>query len=147
MSDGERLDLVISLTERLADCLAQELELLGHRRIEALAELQREKTRLIGAYETEVKLLRQNKDALPALAADRKRAMTQAAERLQRLLAENERALRAAKTVNDRVLQAIVEALERERGQPVGYGRRGRPAADAPRRASGIGAVTLDERL
>lgn len=147
MIDGNRIDLMVSLTERLADCLAQELDLLGHRRIEGLAELQREKTRLIGAYETEVKLLRQSKDGLAALAGDRKQAMLQAAERLKRMVADNERALRAAKTVNDRVLQAIVEALERERGQPVGYGRRGRPPAHAPRRGAGLGAVTLDERL
>jgi len=147
MSDEDRIDLLVALTERLADCLAQELALLGHRRIEGLAELQREKSRLIGAYETEVKHLRQSEAGLAGLAGERKRAMLQAAERLKRLVADNERALRAAKTVNDRVLQAIVEALERERGQPVGYGRRGRPPGNAPRRGAGIGAVTLDERL
>jgi flagellar biosynthesis/type III secretory pathway chaperone len=144
MNNGDRLELLITLTERLADCLAQELTLLGNRRIDGLAELQREKSRLIGAYETEVKQLRQNQDGL---VGERKHAMMQAAERLKRLVAENERALRAAKTVNDRILQAIVDALERERGQPVGYGRRGRPPANAARRSGGIGAVALDERL
>lgn len=147
MSDADRLDLLVSLTEKLADCLAEELALLGHRRIEGLAALQREKSRLITAYEAEVKELRQMKDPKSAIVGERKRALTQAAERLKRLLAENERALRAAKTVNDRVLQAIVEALERDRGQPVGYGRRGRPAAAQPRRNAGIGAVAIDERL
>jgi hypothetical protein len=147
MSDADRLDLLVTLTEKLADCLAEELALLGHRRIEGLAALQREKTRLITAYEAEVKELRQMKDPKSAIAGERKRALTLAAERLKRLLAENERALRAAKAVNDRVLQAIVEALERERGQPVGYGRRGRPAAQQPRRNGGIGAVAIDERL
>jgi hypothetical protein len=147
MSDADRLDLLVTLTEKLADCLAEELALLGHRRIEGLAALQREKTRLITAYEAEVKELRQMTDPKSAIAGDRKRALTRAAERLKRLLAENERALRAAKAVNDRVLQAIVEALERERGQPAGYGRRGRPAVQQPRRNGGIGAVAIDERL
>lgn len=147
MSDNDRLEILATLTDRLGDCLAAELALLDQRQIGGLAELQREKLQLIAAYEAEVKQFRQAKDAKVAVPAEHKRKLTAAADRLKRLLADNERALRAAKTVNDRVLQAIVDALERERGQPVGYGRRGRPAAALPRRNSGIGAIALDERL
>jgi len=147
MSDNDRLDVLVTLTERLGDCLAAEVALLGQRQIGGLADLQREKSQLVQAYEAEVKQLRQMKDSNAPVSGERKRRLTDAAERLKRLLADNERALRAAKTVNDRVLQAIVEALERERGQPVGYGRRGRPAATPPRRNGGIGAIALDERL
>lgn len=147
MTANERIDALIDLTERLSGCLEQELTALGERRIDTVAELHREKAKLTTAYETEIKQLRQAGDMLLSLGADRRHALAIAAARLKRSMVDNERALRAAKTVNDRVLKAVVEAVEQERGQPVGYGQRGRAPVAMPRRAGTVSAVTLDERL
>jgi flagellar biosynthesis/type III secretory pathway chaperone len=147
MTPAERIDTLIALTDRLSDCLEQELAALRRRRLDVIAELHREKTKLTAAYEIEVKQIRQSREMLAGLELDRRQALAIASTRLSRCMIENERALRAARTVNDRVLKAVVEAVERERGQPVGYGQRGRAPTAMPRRAGSVGAVTLDQRL
>lgn len=147
MMPAERIDTLIALTDRLSECLEQELAALGRRRLDVIAELHREKTKLTTAYEAEVKQIRQSREMLAGLELDRRQALAIASTRLSRCMIENERALRAARAVNDRVLRAVVEAVERERGQPVGYGQRGRAPTAMPRRAGSVSAVTLDQRL
>ncbi|HWA43298.1 MAG TPA: hypothetical protein VHA10_08810 [Hypericibacter adhaerens] len=150
MKSNDRLDALKLLTEKLADCLERETALLGQHqhRTPALAELQREKSRLSLAYETEMKQLKESQAALGRIEPARLAALSEAAGRLQLACARNERALRAAKAVNERVLTAMVDAIENGRGKPVGYtGRGARPPAAPPRRAGMVSAITIDQRL
>jgi flagellar biosynthesis/type III secretory pathway chaperone len=148
MKINDRLDALMLLTERLVACLEHETALLGQRQSAALAELQREKSRLTLAYETELKQLKENQATLGKIEPARLQSLTESAQRLQLAVAKNERALRAAKAVNERILTAMVDAIETGRGKPVGYtGRGAKPPAAPFRRAGTVSAVTIDQRL
>jgi len=148
MKINDRLDALMLLTEKLVDCLEHETALLGQRQSTALAELQREKNRLTLAYETELKQLKENQASLGKIEPARLQSLTESAQRLQLAVAKNERALRAAKAVNERILTAMVDAIETGRGKPVGYtGRGAKPPAAPFRRAGTVSAVTIDQRL
>jgi flagellar biosynthesis/type III secretory pathway chaperone len=148
MSTNDHIDHLLALTEKLAHCLEQETAMLRTRRSDALAQLQREKTRLTQAYEGSLKQLKEGQVTLGRIEPHRFQALTDAAERLQQVLVLNERALRAAKAVNERILTAMVDAIEIQRGKPVGYtGRGGRPPAAPLRRAGMVSAVTIDQRF
>ena len=148
MKTNDRLDALMLLTGKLVDCLEQETALLGQRQNTALAELQRDKNRLTLAYETELKQLKENQATLGKIEPARLQSLTESAQRLQLAVARNERALRAAKAVNERILTAMVDAIETGRGKPVGYtGRGAKPPAAPFRRAGTVSAVTIDQRL
>ncbi|MFZ5789686.1 MAG: hypothetical protein ACOY3L_03205 [Pseudomonadota bacterium] len=148
MTPNDRVETLTALTERLAACLEHETALLGKRRREGLTELQREKSRLAQAYEGEIRLLKEGSASLAGAEPARLRRLTESGRRLQEAVTRNERALKAARTVNERILTAMVDAIETQRGRPVGYtGRGARPPAAAPRRAGAVAAVTLDQRF
>lgn len=148
MTPNDRIETLTALTERLAICLEREAALLGDRQRGALADLQHEKSRLAQAYEAELKLLMEGRASLAGAEPARLRTLTESGRRLQEAVTRNERALRAAKTVNERILTAMVDAIETQRGKPVGYtGRGARPPAAAPRRAGAVAAITLDQRF
>lgn len=148
MKTNDRLDALMLLIERLTACLEQETALLGQRQVTALGELQREKSRLTLAYETEIKQLKEGQANLGKVEPARLQSLTEGAQRLQLAVAKNERALRAAKAVNERILAAMVDAIETGRGKPVGYTGRGAKPPSAPyRRAGTVSAVTIDQRL
>jgi len=148
MKTNDRLDALLLMTQKLGECLERETALLGQRQVAALAELQREKSRLTLAYETEMKQLKENQVTLGKIEPVRLQSLTAAAQHLQHCVARNERALRAAKAVNERILTAMVDAIETGRGKPVGYtGRGAKPPAAPYRRAGTVSAVTIDQRL
>jgi flagellar biosynthesis/type III secretory pathway chaperone len=148
MNSNARLDALMLLVDRLTVCLERETAMLGRRQGAALAELQREKSRLTQSYEIEIKQLKENPTAFGKIEPARLQALTEAAQRLQLAVAKNERALRAAKAVNERILTAMVDAIETGRGKPVGYTGKGAKPPSAPlRRAGTVSAVTIDQRL
>jgi flagellar biosynthesis/type III secretory pathway chaperone len=148
MKTTDRFDALALLIEKLVTCLDHETATLGQRQVTALGELQREKNRLTLAYETELKQLKDGGANLEKVEPARLQSLTAAAQRLQLAVAKNERALRAAKAVNERILAAMVDAIETGRGKPVGYTGRGAKPPSAPyRRAGPVSAVTIDQRL
>jgi flagellar biosynthesis/type III secretory pathway chaperone len=148
MKTTDRADALASLIEKLVACLDRETAILGQRQVAALGELQREKNRLTLAYETEFRQLKDGQANIEKLDPARLKSLKDAAQRLQLAVARNERALRAAKAVNERILTAMVEAIETGRGKPVGYtGRGAKPPAAPYRRAGAVSAVTLDQRF
>lgn len=148
MKTTDRFDALALLIEKLVTCLDRETAILGQRQVAALGELQREKNRLTLAYETELKQLKDGGANLEKVEPARLQSLTAAAQRLQLAVAKNERALRAAKAVNERILAAMVDAIETGRGKPVGYTGRGAKPPSAPyRRAGPVSAVTIDQRL
>jgi hypothetical protein len=72
--------------------------------------------------------------------------LSSATERFQTVLADNARALRAVRDVNDRVLKAVIEAVERSRVEPAGYTRGGK-APSPRRRAAPAPAMAVNQQL
>jgi hypothetical protein len=70
--------------------------------------------------------------------------LAEATERFQASLADNLRALRAMRDVNERVMRAVVQALEEPRVQVTGYNQRG--AVKRGKRNPAIGPVAVQQR-
>lgn len=130
---------LIATTERLADVLHEETTMLLAMNLRGAAEVQVEKATLAEAYERYVRELKGGGDGVVATMAPRQRVMLKAtAERLAEETVDNERALRAAREVNERVLEAIVEAAREQRTATHSYATKG---------PSGAVSLSVDRQL
>lgn len=149
MTRRDRMSELLAVTERLVACIEREVELLRAMRPQDLAALQREKTALADAYEGHLRALR----ATAAEAADAddpalRDRLLRATERFRGALTENARTLKAVEAANDRVLRAIVDAVEQRRGRPAAYTATGAsPRAAGPAAAATPVSMALDRRL
>jgi hypothetical protein len=132
MTRTERVRDLLATTARLIACMDQEIKLLRAMRPQEIQLIQVDKLALADAYEAHFMALRDGKDEGDAVSDALLAELSAATERFQTVLADNARALRAVRDVNDRVLKAVVEAVERNRVEPAGYTRGGK--APAPRR-------------
>jgi hypothetical protein len=144
MNRTERVSDLLAVTSRLIGCMEQEVALLHSMRASDIAGLQADKSRLADAYEAHIAALRAGTGEDGPLEPELIQALTNATERLQAAISENVRALRAAREVNDKVLKAIVAAVEQDRNAPTAYGR---PGPLAARRSGAAVSVSLDGRF
>ncbi len=144
MTRTERVSDLLAITARLIACMEQEIALIQRMRAQDIAPLQAQKGALADAYEAHIAALRDPGIAREPVSAELVRELTTATERLQAAIADNLRAVRAARDINDKVLKAIVAAVEDDRAAPAAYGRGG-PARHARRAAAPI-SVTVDGR-
>lgn len=144
MNQTERVSDLLAVTSRLIGCMEQEVALLRSMRPADIGGLQTDKTRLADAYEAHIAALRDGTGEDGPLSPELVQALTGATERLQAAIVENVRALRAAREVNDKVLKAIVAAVEQDRAVPTAYGRAG---VGIGRRTAAPVSVSLDGRF
>ena len=117
---------LVQTTERLADVLQQETDLLRRMDLKAAAEVQVEKATLAEFYEKSVRELRSGDGVTVATIPVRDQAaLRRASARLNEASTDNERALRAVRQVNERVLAAIVDAAREQTSATHSYGARG----------------------
>ncbi|HEU4498006.1 MAG TPA: hypothetical protein VFR60_01595, partial [Sphingomicrobium sp.] len=102
------------------------------------------KSTLSDAYRAFVLALKEPDIAADAITDVLKEELTEATERFQAALQDNLRALRAMRDVNERVMRAVVEALEEPRHQVTGYNQRG--ALRRGRRQPAIGPAAIQQR-
>lgn len=143
---GSEPEAVIDLLEttlRLIDVLEGEIEMLRGMNPEEMQALQQDKIVLAAAYESQLKRLSARPDLTGALSDDLRAEFKEATDTFQEVLAANERALRAAKTATDGVLQAVVDAANRQDPR-ASYSPKGRQARRNPRAPH---AVSINERL
>ena len=146
MTRNERVRDLLAVTGRLIACMDQEIAMLRAMRPQDIQSLQADKRALADAYEAHFTALRDGGEGSEAIGADLLKELTEATERFQSVLAENARALRAVKEVNDRVLKAVVAAVDRERVEAAGYTKGGKTPA---RRRHGAAAqpMTVNQQL
>lgn len=117
---------LIETTERLVDVLDRETRLLRAMKLSEAASVQLEKATLAEAYERCIRDLQaEDGAAARALTPAQRSALKQAGERLASASVDNERALRSARSVNERVLAAIVDAAREQRTATHAYGTKG----------------------
>lgn len=144
MNRTERVSDLLAVTSRLIGCMEQEVALLRSMRPADIGTLQADKSRLADAYEAHIAALRAGNGEDDQLAPELVEALTGVTERLQAAIGENVRALRAAREVNDKVLKAVIAAVEQDRAAPTAYGRAG---VAAGRRTAAPVSVSLDGRF
>jgi len=135
---------LLAITSRLISCMEREVELLRAMQPKELRQLQQDKTALADAYRAFVLALKEPDVAADSVTDVLRDELAEATERFQASLADNLRALRAMRDVNERVMRAVVDALEEPRAQVTGYNQRG--AVKRGRRGPSIGPVAVQQR-
>jgi uncharacterized protein YPO0396 len=123
--DEAQIGSLIRVASRLVSLMDQETERLRGMRPRDIVALQSEKTALAAAYEDKVRELGANPDALKRVSEALQQEFAEVAARFQAALADNERALHAARRTQERVMQAIVSVVEKDRARRQGYGAAG----------------------
>lgn len=115
---------VSMLTARLAQVLAEEVDLLEAMKVRDIEKLQEEKLFLIDALETHKKILRQRPELSETIPSQDKYELAKVVDVFEDILQENHRRLKMAKEVNAQVVNAIRDVVQ-EKSQTPYYGSRG----------------------
>jgi hypothetical protein len=110
-----RLRDLIAIIGRLIALMDKETAMLRLMRSDQIGTLQPEKTRLAGLYVGMVKDIHKHPELLAAVEQAVRGELTDAMTRFEKAASENERAINAARTANERVLKAIVTAVNARR--------------------------------
>lgn len=103
---------VITLTARLAQLLAEEVDLLGDMKIKKIEALQQEKIFLTNALEAQRKLIERHPYMLGSIPSRDKADLESVAAVFEDILDENHRKLLMAKEINHKVVQAITDVVK-----------------------------------
>lgn len=144
MNKSSRMADLLAITSRLISCMEREVELLRALKPKELRQLQEDKTTLADAYRAFVLTLKEPDAAADAVTDILKDELIEKTEHFHATLQDNLRALRAMRDVNERVMRAVVQALEEPRLQVTGYNQRG--ALRRGRRQAAIGPTAVQQR-
>jgi flagellar biosynthesis/type III secretory pathway chaperone len=103
---------VITLTARLAQILAEEVDLLAAMKVSKLEALQNEKLFLINALEAQKKRLEKHPEFGDSIPSRDRRDLQEVVDIFNDILEENHRKLLAAKQVNHQIVQAITAVVK-----------------------------------
>lgn len=115
---------VITLTARLAQLLAEEVDLLSAMKVKQIEALQQEKLFLVSALEAQRKLVDRHPALLETIPSQDKQDLQEVVEVFNNILEENHRKLLMAKEVNHKIVEAIT-AVVKENTQSRAYGKKG----------------------
>ena len=146
MDNITRLRDLVAIVGRLIAIMDKETALLRGMRSDQIGALQAEKARLAGLYVGMVREVRRNPEVLAAVDQAVRGELAEAMGRFEAAAAENERAIGAARTANERVLKAIVAAVNARRSIGT-YGNNGAPAEPPRPQRAQVLSITLDRRF
>lgn len=106
-----RISDVVTLTARLAQLLAEEVDLLGQMKIKQIEKLQHEKIFITNALEAQRKLLDKHPYMLGTIPSQDKEDLKRVSEVFSNILQENHRKLMLAREVNHKIVGAIKEVV------------------------------------
>jgi len=133
---------IITLTARLAQLLAEEVDLLSVMQVAKIKSLQQEKLFLVNALDAQRKLIDKHPNLLETIPSQDKHDLKEVVEVFNNILAENHRKLLLAKEVNHRIVQAITDVVMKNTRR-MAYNGKGKTGA-APYETL---SVTLNERI
>lgn len=143
MAKSSRITELLAITSRLIACLQQEMEAIRAMRPEALKQMQVEKIALADTYRAFTLALKEPSEN-QAISDALRDELVEATERVQAAVTENLRALRAMRDVNERVMRAVVSALDEKRTNVTGYDQRG--SLRKGRRGAAAEAAAVQQR-
>jgi flagellar biosynthesis/type III secretory pathway chaperone len=122
---SEELRQVIHIVEDLTAVMSREVELLRAMRVRDFGELQDHKLALVQTYEKQTEQLRANPAFVDAIDPLLREELTDVMERMHTAMSENELAINAARTANQRIATAIVNAVHDHKSENGGYSSKG----------------------
>lgn len=141
---AEELRQVIHIVQDLTAIMSREVELLRAMRVRDFGELQDHKLGLVQAYEKQTEGMRANPAFVEAIDPVLRDELTDVMERMHEVMSENEQAINAARTANQRVATAIVNAVQEQQSDSGGYSNKGGVAKTA---AKPPVSVQIDQRF
>ncbi len=111
-TENFRAQDVVMLTARLAQLLAEEVDLLTDMKVKKVEALQNEKIFLTNALEAQRKLIERHPYIIDTIPSRDKKDLEDVAQVFQNILEENHRKLLLAKEVNHKIVQAITEVVK-----------------------------------
>lgn len=119
---------VITLTARLAELLAEEVDLLGEMKVAKIDALQQEKIFLTNALQAHKKLIDRHPHLLDTIPSQDKHDLEAVVDVFNNILEENHRKLLLAREVNHKIVQAITSVVT-ETNRKKSYDGRGQSGA------------------
>lgn len=119
-----RIQDVVTLTARLAQILAEEVDLLNEMKVSKIADLQKEKLFLISSLEAQKKRLKENPGFSETIPSRDKQDLQEVIHVFNDILEENNHKLKVARKVNEKIVQAITSVV-RDSTKSAAYGRQG----------------------
>lgn len=107
-----RMQDVVTLTARLAQVMAEEVDLLGSMRVSKIEALQKEKLFLINALEAQRKLVAKHPHVRETIPSQDIRDFEEVVQVFNDILEENHHKLLLAKKVNHQIVQAITSVVK-----------------------------------
>ncbi|MBK8157259.1 MAG: hypothetical protein IPK59_00050 [Rhodospirillaceae bacterium] len=144
MDKTTRMTELLAITSQLIGCMERELELMRSLKPTELKQLQMDKVALADAYQAFTMALKEPGEDLSSVNSALRDELTEATERFQAAVQDNLRALRAMRDVNERVMRAVVQALDEKRAAVTGYNNRG--TVTKSRRQSPTCPVAVQQR-
>ena len=139
------LDLIV-ITERLAELMTRENEILRSMHPSDICNLQKDKADLAQSYERRMRLVREDPTIVSEASVAIREKLMATTTRFETVLSENETMLRAVKSVSERVMKIIVSTATEQRSAPAYSSAgvmNGGPTAAGRRNL----AVTLNKQL
>lgn len=102
---------IITVTARLAQVLAEEVDLLGQMKMGQIADLQKEKLFLTNTLEAYRKMVLKHPHLIETIPSQDRDDLRGVVQVFEDILAENHRRLQIAREVNMRVVQAVTEVV------------------------------------
>ena len=112
------MDGVMAITARLAQVLAEEADLLADMKVKDIVPLQKEKLTLARALDLQIQRVQKNPELLDEITEEEREDLRDLAGVFDEIKAENFRRLLSAKEVNQRVVEAIMEAVNAQNRKP-----------------------------
>lgn len=107
-----RMQDVVTLTARLAQIMAEEVDLLDDMKVSKIEALQQEKLFLINALEAQKKLVAKHPNFSETIPSQDKRDLQDVVDVFNTILEENHRKLLVAKEINHRIVRAITDIVK-----------------------------------
>ena len=138
---AERVEQLITLTDRLTALVAEQAKAFEDRRPQDAAVHVEETSRLANLYRHESARVRANPGLISASPAPLRIRLRRATEAFDAVLARQARAVGAVKTVTEGLVRAIAEEIAGQRQKGVSYGAKG-----TQNQVAAATAITLNKR-
>ncbi len=120
-----RLNELVVVLERLQTVMSQETELLRRVKVTESAPFAQEKQRLAEVYSQLHQQMVEDPTPLSILNESQRQGLREILARFKKTTEENERAVKACKTVSERVIQTVIDAVKQKRVEHASYGSNG----------------------
>ena len=142
-----RINDLIIISTGLAELLTRENEALRERRPKEVAELLDDKTTLCKAYETRLRGLADEEEALAEVDPDLRERLRGLGEKVLELTEANARLLKIGMEANRRVVKSVAEAVKTSRPSANTYSANGSATSNAGSASQQSVPISVDRSL